>query len=72
MRPSVVLPLAALALGADAVLIGRPYIYGLALDGERGARIVMRKLVNDLKEEVGKSGHRTHRGLSRRSLTRAR
>src|SRR5215213_6922074 len=26
----------ALALGADAVLIGRPYIYGLALGGQRG------------------------------------
>ena len=62
----------ALALGADAVLIGRPYIYGLALDGERGARIVMRKLVNELKEEVRKAGYRSHRGLSRSSLTRAR
>ena len=62
----------ALALGADAVLIGRPYIYGLALDGQRGARIVMRKLVNELKEEVRKAGHRSHRGLSRSDLTRAR
>ena len=24
----------ALALGAEAVLVGRPYVYGLALDGE--------------------------------------
>jgi L-lactate dehydrogenase (cytochrome) len=62
----------ALALGADAVLIGRPYIYGLALDGQRGTRIVMRKLVNELREEVRKAGHRSHRGLSRSSLTRAR
>src|SRR5687767_1050279 len=62
----------ALALGADAVLIGRPYLYGLALDGQRGTRIVMRKLVNELKEEVRKAGHRSHRTLSRSSLTRAR
>jgi L-lactate dehydrogenase (cytochrome) len=62
----------ALALGADAVLIGRPYIYGLALDGRRGTRIVMRRLIDELEEEVGKAGHRNHRSLSRASLTRAR
>jgi L-lactate dehydrogenase (cytochrome) len=62
----------ALALGADAVLIGRPYLYGLALDGQRGSRIVMRRLVNELEAEVRKAGHRSHRDLSRSSLTRAR
>ena len=62
----------ALALGADAVLIGRPYIYGLALDGQRGTRIVMRRLVDELEEEVRKAGHRSHRSLSRSSLTRKR
>ena len=60
----------ALALGADAVLIGRPYLYGLALDGQRGSRIVMQQFVNELKQEVRRSGHRSHRGLSRSSLTR--
>ncbi len=62
----------ALALGADAVLIGRPYLYGLALDGQRGTRIVMRSLVDELEEEVRKAGHRSHRSLSPDSLTRAR
>jgi L-lactate dehydrogenase (cytochrome) len=62
----------ALALGADAVLIGRPYLYGLALDGQRGTRRVMRSLVHELEEEVRKARHRTHRTLSRSSLTRAR
>jgi len=62
----------ALALGADAVLVGRPYIYGLALDGERGSRIVMRKLVTELKREIRKAGHRSHHSLSPSSLTRAR
>jgi lactate 2-monooxygenase len=62
----------ALALGADAVLIGRPYIYGLALDGQRGTRIVMRRLVDELEEEVRRAGHRSHRSLSRSSLTRKR
>jgi L-lactate dehydrogenase (cytochrome) len=62
----------ALALGADAVLIGRPYIYGLALAGQRGTQIVMRKFVNELTDEVRKAGHRSHRTLSGSSLTRAR
>ena len=62
----------ALALGADAVLIGRPYLYGLALDGQAGTRIVMRSLVDELEEEVRKAGRRSHRTLSRSSLTRAR
>jgi len=62
----------ALALGADAVLVGRPYLYGLALDGQRGTRKVMRTLVDELAGEVRKAGHRTHRTLSRTSLTRAR
>ena len=33
----------ALALGARAVLIGRPYAYGLALAGEAGVREVIRE-----------------------------
>ena len=62
----------ALALGADAVLVGRPYLYGLALDGQRGTRSVMRRLVDELEAEVRKAGHRSHRTLSPSSLTRAR
>jgi lactate 2-monooxygenase len=62
----------ALALGADAVLVGRPYLYGLAMDGQRGAKRVMRTLVDELEEQVRTSGHRSHHTLSRSSLTRAR
>jgi lactate 2-monooxygenase len=36
--------LKALALGADAVLLGRPYAYGLAVDGRRGVETVIRHL----------------------------
>jgi L-lactate dehydrogenase (cytochrome) len=39
----------ALALGAQAVLIGRPYVYGLALGGEAGVRHVLRALRNDFE-----------------------
>ncbi|MFC5289036.1 lactate 2-monooxygenase [Actinokineospora guangxiensis] len=35
----------ALALGADAVLLGRPYVYGLGLGGEAGVRHVLRGLL---------------------------
>ncbi|MBX3578211.1 MAG: alpha-hydroxy-acid oxidizing protein [Rhizobiaceae bacterium] len=35
----------ALALGARAVLIGRPYVYGLAIAGEAGVREVIRNIV---------------------------
>src|SRR5687767_2763016 len=62
----------ALALGADAVLIGRPYVYGLALDGQTGAETVMRTLVDELEEEVRKVGRRSHRKLSPSVLTRVR
>jgi lactate 2-monooxygenase len=38
----------ALALGAAAVCVGRPYVYGLALDGERGVRAVLANLRAEL------------------------
>ncbi|HEY2505981.1 MAG TPA: alpha-hydroxy-acid oxidizing protein [Streptosporangiaceae bacterium] len=41
--------LKALALGAQAVLLGRPYAYGLALGGEAGVRHVLRALRNDFE-----------------------
>jgi len=46
----------ALALGADAVLIGRPYLYGLALAGEAGARDVMRNIIAEFDLTLGLSG----------------
>ena len=36
--------LKALALGARAVLLGRPVLWGLAIDGERGAARVLELL----------------------------
>ncbi len=46
----------ALALGARAVLIGRPYAYGLAIAGEQGVRDVTRNLVADLDLTLGLAG----------------
>jgi lactate 2-monooxygenase len=62
----------ALALGADAVLIGRPYVYGLALDGQAGVTHVLRTLLAELDLTLANAGHRNHRKLSRASLARVR
>jgi len=51
--------LKALALGADAVLIGRPYAYGLAHSGQDGVRHVLRSLLADLDLAMALSGHRS-------------
>jgi isopentenyl diphosphate isomerase/L-lactate dehydrogenase-like FMN-dependent dehydrogenase len=46
----------ALALGARAVLIGRPYAYGLAIAGEAGVREVIRNFRADLDLTMGLAG----------------
>jgi len=38
----------ALALGARAVLLGRPYVYGLAIAGDAGVREVIRNVIAEL------------------------
>ncbi|KAJ9374383.1 hypothetical protein DTO282F9_1472 [Paecilomyces variotii] len=49
----------ALSLGAKAVLVSRPVIYGLAIDGKNGARSVLQGLLADLYQSMGLSGIRT-------------
>ena len=46
----------ALALGADAVLLGRPYLWGLALDGQNGVETVLRSLLAELDLTMTLSG----------------
>jgi 4-hydroxymandelate oxidase len=49
----------ALALGADAICIGRPYLWGLALDGEAGVSAVLallRREVTDTLLQLGVDG----------------
>lgn len=46
----------ALALGASAVLVGRPYVYGLALAGEAGVRAVLEHLIGELDLTLALSG----------------
>jgi lactate 2-monooxygenase len=58
----------ALALGARAVLIGRPWVYGLAIAGAAGAEAVLRNLIADFDLALGLSGHRSVAELTRASL----
>lgn len=50
--------LIALALGARAVAIGRPYVYALALAGEAGVRELLRNVLAELDITLGLSGVR--------------
>ena len=49
----------ALALGADATLIGRPHIYGLALDGADGVQAVVEDIVAEFDLTMGLVGAAT-------------
>lgn len=46
----------ALALGADAVLVGRPVLWGLVCDGEAGARAVLEQVVDELDSTLALLG----------------
>ena len=48
----------ALCLGAKAVLVGRPVIYGLSIQGRDGAKQVLQGLLADLWQSMGLSGIR--------------
>lgn len=49
----------ALALGADLVGIGRPYLYGLALGGAKGVESVIDQLDTELKIDMQLTGCKT-------------
>ena len=48
--------LKALALGATAVMVGRPIVWGLAIDGEAGAGAVLEQLRADLERTMALCG----------------
>ncbi|MCM3584474.1 lactate 2-monooxygenase [Mesobacillus maritimus] len=60
----------ALSLGAKAVLVGRPYIYGLALAGEAGVKQVLRNLIADLDLTMALSGKKSIQELDSSLLKR--
>jgi L-lactate dehydrogenase (cytochrome) len=58
----------ALALGARAVLIARPAMWGLALGGEDGVRHVLRTFLGELDNTLAMAGYRSPRELTRAAL----
>ena len=60
----------ALALGARAVMIGRPYAYGLAIAGEDGVREVIENFMADFDLTLGLSGCRSVAEIGRDALVR--
>jgi lactate 2-monooxygenase len=55
----------ALALGADAVLLGRPYMYGVALAGQRGVEEVVSNVIAELDLTMSLTGARNLREINR-------
>jgi lactate 2-monooxygenase len=62
--------LKAMALGADAVLLGRPYAYALAVGGQRGVEELIQNLLAELDLNLALAGAHSVRELDRSWLTR--
>jgi lactate 2-monooxygenase len=60
----------ALALGANAVLLGRPYLWGLTLGGEQGVREVVLNFLAELDLTLALSGYPSLQALDRSALVR--
>jgi lactate 2-monooxygenase len=58
----------ALALGATAVGLGRPYIYGLTLAGEKGIHDVIQHLMADFELTMALSGCKNVGEITRECL----
>ncbi len=61
----------ALALGADAVLVGRPLLWGLARNGQAGAEAVMRQLLDEFDSTLALLGCPRARDLDASYVTDA-
>ena len=61
--------LKALALGADAVLLGRPYAYGLAVGGQAGVEAVLRQLMAETDITLALLGAHSARELDSSWIT---
>ena len=59
----------ALALGASAVLLGRPYVYGLAVAGQTGVERVVRNLMAEIDLTLALVGGRDVKALDRSWIT---
>jgi lactate 2-monooxygenase len=61
----------ALALGADACLLGRPFVYGLALGGQDGVEHVVRSVLADFDLTMGLAGHDEAMAIDRDAVVHA-
>lgn len=61
--------LKAMCLGAKGVLIGRPYMYGLAMGGEAGVKHVLDCLLGEFDNALGQMGKRSVRELGRDDIS---
>jgi len=61
----------AMALGADAVLLGRPYAYGLATGGQAGVTAVVEQLLAETDITLALAGGKSVRDLDRSLLADA-
>ena len=60
-----------LALGADGVLLGRPFVYALAAAGEQGVAHLLDLIASEMKVAMTLTGARAVGEISRESLVRA-
>jgi len=60
--------LKAIALGAKAVLVARPYMYGLAIKGQVGVEHVLRCILADTDNSLGNMGKRSLQDVTRDDL----
>jgi L-lactate dehydrogenase (cytochrome) len=61
----------AIALGADAVLLGRPYAYALAVGGQRGVEELLQNLMAEIDLTLALAGGHSIRELDRSWLSKA-
>jgi lactate 2-monooxygenase len=61
--------LKAIALGADAVLLGRPYAYALAVGGQRGVEELLQNLMAEIDLTLALAGGHSIRELDRSWLS---
>ena len=60
-----------LALGADGVLLGRPFVYALAAAGEQGVAHLLDLIASEMKVAMTLTGARAVGEISRENLVRA-
>ena len=58
----------AMALGADAILLGRPYVWGLAVGGQEGVDVVIKQMLAETDLTLALAGGTAVRELDRGAL----